>query len=142
MTVVVRDAFSESENARRVDEGVGWSSRLGRQRDILTIQRCYRSARLILERKDLVQIAEAGVKEQIVEGTRPLPLQDIGGFDLTPGRISADEGVGGIATEEPILFVVPPHKVQMIVLGKLIVAAKRNVALMVRVGSWRAVRIG
>src|SRR5271170_2134034 len=78
-----------------------------------------------------MQITKPRVEEDAVERTGPFRLQNVGWLNLTPGCIRADEGIRGIAAEESVLLVEPPYKIQMIISRNLIVAAKRNIALMV-----------
>ena len=69
---------------------------------------------------DMAKSAEVFRKERIEEPVekraRPFTLQDIGGLDLAPGCVRADKGIARIPAEESVLLVVPPHKVQAIVL--------------------------
>jgi hypothetical protein len=86
---------------------------------------------LIAQREDLMQIAKPGVEEEAVERAGPFRLQNVGGFDLTPGCIRADKSVRPIAPEKPVLLVKPPDEIEVIVCRDLIVAAECDIALMV-----------
>src|ERR1035441_4119987 len=74
-------------------------------------------------------------------GAGPLSLQNVCRLDLPPRSVGAYEGVGGIAAEEAVLLVVPPHEVEVVVGRKLVVAANRKVTLMIGIGGGCAVRI-